>query len=64
MGRSMVEHLISRARAFRYELLLLDVMTERQSAVCLYKSCGFVPTPPYRTYEAFDPDLTTLGLDL
>jgi ribosomal protein S18 acetylase RimI-like enzyme len=64
IGRSMAELLINRARSLGYERLMLDVMTDRETAVRLYRSVGFTDAHPYRTYPSLDVALTTLGMDL
>jgi putative acetyltransferase len=42
--------IIDRARFLGYRRILLDVLPERVGAVLLWKSFGFRPSPPYRTY--------------
>lgn len=64
IGRLLVGRLVDNARAFGYEKLVLDVMTERHDAVRLYTSLGFVPAEPYRTYEALSVELTSLAMEL
>lgn len=47
LGRSLVEALISEARAIGYTRLLLDTLPSMQSAQRLYTTLGFVLRPPY-----------------
>lgn len=48
LGRLIALTLIAEAKSLGYKHMLLDTLPTMQSAQYLYKSLGFVPTPPYR----------------
>lgn len=47
LGRSLVEAVITEARAIGYTTLLLDTLPSMQSAIRLYETLGFVRRAPY-----------------
>ena len=46
-GRKLVEAIVESARADGFSEIVLDTITPLQSAIRLYKSCGFVECEPY-----------------
>lgn len=47
LGRRVAERLVARARALRYERMVLDTLVEMVPAQRLYRSLGFRETEPY-----------------
>jgi GNAT superfamily N-acetyltransferase len=48
IGRALTQALIDEARHHGYEAIALDTLPSMKSALALYTSLGFRPTPPYR----------------
>jgi ribosomal protein S18 acetylase RimI-like enzyme len=46
----LAEAMVDRARALGYHRVVLDVAPERPAAIRLWRSLGFQPCEPYRTY--------------
>jgi len=60
-GRTLAEKLIAEARAMDYKKMRLDTLPIMREAQALYRSLGFVETPPYiknRTADALYFELT------
>lgn len=47
LGRELVGAVIEAARRIGYREMRLDTLPTMASALGLYRSCGFVPIPPY-----------------
>lgn len=48
VGKSLVDAILSEARAAGYERVCLDTLPEMKEAIALYRSLGFHPTGAYR----------------
>lgn len=48
LGRRLAETIIEEARVIGYKKMRLDSLTSLKEAAVLYRSLGFVETPPYR----------------
>ena len=48
VGKSLVNAILSEARAAGYERMRLDTLPEMKEAITLYQSLGFLPTKAYR----------------
>jgi ribosomal protein S18 acetylase RimI-like enzyme len=62
VGRSLVERLLSEARALGYSRMRLDTLPAMAEAQTLYRSLGFVDIEPY--YASPVAGTRYLGLDL
>ncbi len=62
LGRQLVAHLMTEARAAGYRRLCLDTLPEMATAQALYQSLGFAPIAPY-TFNPV-PGARYLGLRL
>lgn len=47
LGRLLVEEILDAARRAGYSCVLLDTLTEMESARALYEDLGFIEIPPY-----------------
>jgi len=47
LGRQLVEHLLGAARLAGYTSMLLDTLSDMETARSLYQEVGFVEVPPY-----------------
>ena len=62
IGRLLAEQVVQEAKAIGYQSIVLDTLFSMESARGLYKSLGFIETPPY--YETPVPDTCFLYLAL
>jgi GNAT superfamily N-acetyltransferase len=47
LGRQLVEQIMSMARLAGYTTMLLDTLSEMETARAMYQEAGFVEVPPY-----------------
>ncbi len=62
LGRRLTEDLVAHARAAGYRRMILDTLPTLQAAVSLYRTLGFVETPPY--YDNPIPGVVYMALEL
>ncbi len=62
LGRRLVDELIAHARAAGYRRMILDTLPTLHAAIALYRTLGFVETPPY--YDNPIPGVVYMALDL
>lgn len=63
LGRRLIEHLITAARAAGYRKMRLDTLTDKMGhAISLYREFGFYDIPPY--FDSPLPNELFLELDL